>query len=141
MEPNYKFIEFDDESIKQTISTGVRAKKIKMFDEYVLNNNQEQTPYEPKPMRPKVTRTSDAMTLCKQQEHFDIDFERDLYTATSRNLRTKAANILQLQPKHLERRNKHTSQTITMPNNLRQANPNIFNMKCENLMIASANEY
>lgn len=128
---------FDDDAKKATPAGGGRTKKVKMAHEYEFDHR-EQTPYMPPTKRSEVK--PDAMAVYYQEDRFDLGFGPNLFVNPAHTSSRRVENNHKLQHQHVERRTKNT-EIITLPSRSTPANPIIFNIRCENLMIANDNEY
>lgn len=143
LEPNNEFRPFFDRNDRKAIVTGERTKKIEMFDELGFDEFEFEHNKPPK-KRSETIRTSDAMALCKPKDHFNMDLGPNFYMndapRMSRKRHMTPENFRGIQCEKIERRTKNT-EVITMPSRSSQANPIIFQIQCENLVIANDNEY
>lgn len=135
LERKHEFSEFFDGDVKRATSTG-------RIDEYESDHH-EQLTFVAAKRRPEATRASDAMALYKPQNHFGLDLEPDFFmnaAHTTHNPHRSAGNIREFRRNQNEQRAVSTD-IITMPSRSNRNQHIIFNIKCENLMIANDNEY
>lgn len=143
LEPNNELSAFFDGDDRKATATGGPTKKVEMFDQLGFDEFEFEL-NEPPKKRTEVIRTSDAMALCKPQDHFNMDPGPNFYMNDTPQMSSKrharSGNIHGFQCEKTERRTKNT-EIIRMPSRSSQVNPIIFNIRCENLMIANDNEY
>lgn len=143
LETDNEFTAFCDGNDRKATATGGRTRKVEMFDElgfdeYEFEHN------EPPKNRSEAARTSDAMALCKPQDHINMvrgpDFYMNDVPQMSRKRHMTTENFHEFQCEKIERRTKDTG-IITLSSRSSQANPIVFNIQCENLVIAHDKEY
>lgn len=143
LEPNNEFSAFFDGNDRKATATGGRTRKVEMFDELGFDEFEFEH-NEPPKKRSEATRTSEAMALCKPQDHINMDHGPNFYMndvpQMSRKRHMAPENFHEFQCEKIERRTKNTG-IITMPSRSSPSNPIIFNIQCEHLVIANDNEY